>query len=160
MPGSKQPYHAAEEIGLPGAKDFLERCEKSSHRLALSALRSALAEIWNDGHEVVASGLLLASGKPVGSLEDTLASHAKIHTADGEHFRDAIGRAAEELGLGVTRLREKDIWDLAAKVARVSVDVLRVRIASLGKALGPPWRADEKLATAAGCVALASAGRR
>lgn len=76
------------------------------------------------------------------------------------HFRDAIGRAAEELGLAVTRLREKDIWDLVAKVAGVSADVFRVRITSLGKALGPPWRADEKLATAAGCVALASAGRR
>lgn len=156
IPRSKQPYHAAEELGLPEAKALLERCEKSSRRLALSALRAGVEEIRRVGHEVVACGLLLASGKPVGSLEDTLASHAKIHTADGEHFRDAIAAAATQLGLGVTRVREKDVWDRAAKEMKISAEVFQARITAFGRLLGPPWRADEKLATAAGCLALGS----
>ncbi|HEU5249936.1 MAG TPA: hypothetical protein VFW15_08105 [Thermoanaerobaculia bacterium] len=155
IPGSRQPYHAAEEIGLPGAKDFLERCEKGSRQFALAAIRGAVAEIRKGRREVVASGLLLASGKPLGSVEDTLGSHAKIHTADGEHFRDAIARAAGDLGLSLTRVREKDLWDAAAKEMKVSAAVFQERIAALGKTLGPPWRIDEKLATAVGCLALA-----
>jgi hypothetical protein len=46
---------------------------------------------------------------------------------------------------------------------KLSAEVFQARITALGKTLGPPWRADEKLATAAGCVALAlerTGGRR
>jgi len=42
---------------------------------------------------------------PAGPLEQTLASHAMIHTADGQHFRDALAAASEALGLKVVRLR-------------------------------------------------------
>jgi hypothetical protein len=38
---------------------------------------------------------------------------------------------------------------------KVSAAVFQERIAALGKTLGPPWRIDEKLATAVGCLALA-----
>ncbi|HEY6064543.1 MAG TPA: hypothetical protein VIY96_00210, partial [Thermoanaerobaculia bacterium] len=67
--GSKQPYHAAEELDLPKAKELLRRCEETSRGLALRALRDAVSEVEKDRRDVVACGLLLASGKPLGSLE-------------------------------------------------------------------------------------------
>lgn len=150
-----QPYHAAEAIGLPAASELLRRCEEGSRRFALAAIRAAASEIRKHGCDVVASGILLAAGKPLGSLEDTLASHAKIHTADGEHFRDAIARAADRCGLAVTRVRERDVWKKAAEKVEIPIESFQTRIAELGKTLGPPWRQDEKLAAAAACLALA-----
>ncbi|HEX9148488.1 MAG TPA: hypothetical protein VF958_04925, partial [Thermoanaerobaculia bacterium] len=60
------------------------------------------------------------------------------------------------LGLSVMRLREKDVWDRITKEMKVSAEDFQARITALGKTLGPPWRADEKLATAVGCLALAT----
>jgi hypothetical protein len=54
------------------------------------------------------------------------------------------------------RFREKDVWDRAAKEMKVSAEDFQARITALGKTLGPPWRVDEKLATAVGCLALAT----
>ncbi|HLN80484.1 MAG TPA: hypothetical protein VK392_04760 [Thermoanaerobaculia bacterium] len=64
--------------------------------------------------------------------------------------------AAGQLGLSVLRFREKDVWDRVAKELKVSAEGFQARITALGKTLGPPWRADEKLATAVGCLALAT----
>jgi hypothetical protein len=154
--GSKQPYHAAEGLALAAAEKLVRRCEEGSRKLALDAFRVAIAEIEKSGREVVGCGLLLSSGRPLGELADTLASHAKIHTADGEHFRDAIARAAEQCGLDMTKVRERDVWETAAKRMKVPVETFQTRIAALGKTLGSPWRVDEKLATAVACLALGS----
>jgi hypothetical protein len=158
--GSKQPYHAAEGLALAAAEKLIRRCEEGSRRLALEAFRAAIGEVEKGGRDVVGCGLLLASGRPLGDLADTLASHAKIHTADGEHFRNAITRAAARCGLSLTKVREREIWDTAAEKMKVPVETFQTRIAAFGKTLGPPWRVDEKLATAVGCLALAGAGAR
>jgi hypothetical protein len=83
-----QPYHAAEGLGLPRAEKLIRRLQESSRSLALRSIRRAISEVAKGDHEVVTCGILLASGRPLGTLSDTLASHAKIHTADGEHFRE------------------------------------------------------------------------
>jgi len=158
--GSKQPYHAAEGLALAAAEKLIRRCEEGSRKLALEAFRAAIAEVEKSGRNVVGCGLLLSSGRPLGDLADTLASHAKIHTADGEHFRDAIVHAAERCGLSITKVRERDVWERAAGKMRISVETFQTRIAAIGKTLGPPWRADEKLAAAVGCLALAAGSRR
>jgi hypothetical protein len=158
--GSKQPYHAAEGLATAEAASLIRRFEEGSRRLAVEAFRSAIAKVEKCGRRVAACGYLLASGRPLGDLADTLASHAKIHTADGEHFRNAIARAAARYDLDLTKVREPDVWEKAANEMRVSVDSLQARISAIGKTLGPPWRQDEKLATVAGCLALTAASRR
>jgi hypothetical protein len=155
-----QPYHAAEELDLSLAEKLIRRLQESSGRLALKAVKGAISEVAKGGHEVVTCGILLASGRPLGTLSDTLASHAKIHTADGEHFRDAIVSAAERCRLLVAKAREREVWGDAARILDLPVAVLEKRIGAIGKSLGPPWRLDEKLATAVACRALGRWGQR
>lgn len=158
LDGSKQPYHAAEELELGKARVLLRRCEAGSRRLARGALRAALDDVQKKGYGVASCGLLLASGRPLPALEKILASHALIHTADGEHFRDALARAAEGLGLRVLRVREREIHDRAAGELRLTPARLQGAIADLGRALGPPWTQDQKLATLVAWLSL-PAGR-
>jgi hypothetical protein len=150
-----QPYHAAEGRKLNEAAALIARYETSARRLALRAQKAVAEDLARRGYEPVAAAILLASGRPLPALESILASHALIHTADGEHFRAALAHACERSGIPVTGVRERDLPQRAeAALKRPSSD-LTAEVAALGRALGPPWTQDQKLAALAGWVALA-----
>ncbi len=116
---------------------------ESSRGLALEAMEAAIKGLRAQGHEVGGCGVLLGSGKALPGLEGILASHALIHTAEGELFREVVVWAAREHRLAVTGVREKELDGAMLK-----------RIASLGKLIGPPWTQDQKYATVVGLMAL------
>jgi len=154
-PGTpRQPYHAAENLPLAKAAELLDRCARDAEDLARQALADATGALRSAGYEAVACGLLLASGRKLPELPAILASHALIHTADGEHYRDALTRAAEKRDLPVTGIRQKEIWDRAAAALGAPASALRKRIDAAGKPLGPPWTADQKHAAALAWIAL------
>jgi hypothetical protein len=153
--GALQPYHAAEEMGLPKAEAYLVRCTAAADGLARTALSDAVSRAGRSGHPVAACGLLLASGRPLPALDAILRSHALIHTADGEHFRAVLVHAAEGCGLRVVAVKERDVLARGAKALGIPSARLERLVADMGKPLGPPWRQDEKLATLAAWVALA-----
>jgi hypothetical protein len=145
--GSVQPFHEAKELGLAKAQGFLDRCAESSLGVARTEVRKAIVEL--RGYEVTRCGILLGSGRRAG-LEATLRSHAAIHTAEGEFFRDVLRRAVEDCGLEVKGVREKELF---AVCGVGELEMLR-RLKAMGKALGAPWTQDEKFAALAGWMAL------
>lgn len=154
--GSKQPYHEAEGKKPEEGERIVARCIDSSRALARRALRALVTELRGRDHDVAGCGLLLASGRALPEdVHRILASHALIHAAEGEMFRDVLVRAAEGLSLSVTGVRERDVLARAAEVTGRPAAELQRRVAELGRVLGPPWRQDEKLATLAAWVALA-----
>lgn len=157
--GSKQPYHAAEGLQLKKASAIVDRCAETARHLAMEGFQAAIADLREQGHDVVACGLLLASGRPLPALEAILASHALIHTADGELFRDALIRAAERFRLPVIRVREKELHARAGKDLKIPAAQLQDRVAELGRGVGPPWTVDQKLAALIAWLALASPAR-
>jgi hypothetical protein len=157
--GAMQPFHAAEDLKIEKAEALIRRSTEAARKLASRAIRETIADLGKEGHELVACGLLLASGRPLPELAKILASHALIHFADGELFRDALRDESRASGLSVTAVKEREIFDHAAKVLRVSAPALKTRVDGMGRALGPPWRADDKLATLAAWIALAARGK-
>jgi hypothetical protein len=155
--GSKQPYHEAEGRKPKDAERIVSRCIDSSRRLALEALGAVRDELRGGGHEIAGCGLLLASGRPLpDDVHAILASHAFIHAAEGEMFRDVLVRAGEHYSLPVMRVRERELLDHAAVATGLAAPELQRRAGELGRALGPPWRQDEKLATLVAWLVLAS----
>jgi hypothetical protein len=144
--GAKQPYHAAEPLEFADAAALIQRCRDSSMSLAEAGLNALLAQLDAQGHRVVGAGIVFASGRALPDLAAILKSHALIHTAEGEFFRDLVLRACARRSLPVTRITERDARDRDAK-AWTHID-------GLGKSLGPPWRQDEKLASLAAWTAL------
>ena len=151
-----QPFHAAEKMALSDAESFLGECREVAEALANKALRNAMAELAAKGYSVTGSCVLLGSGRPANSLAATLASHTMIHTAEGDFFRDALKKACEYCGLGVSPIKEKQVWEHAVTTLRTSREDLECRISEMGKSIGPPWRQDEKLSALAGWIVLAS----
>ena len=156
IPGSKQPYHTAEKLTLTQAEKLVTRCTERSRALARQELRAAVEQARNSGHEVAGCGIVLASGRPLPDLAATLASHALIHTAEGELFRNVIADACRELNVPVMGVKERDLLAQASAVLGKSDKGLQSYLQKLGRELGPPWTQDEKCATLAAWLALAA----
>jgi hypothetical protein len=116
-----------------------------------------VAELRLAGHEPVAAGLLLAAGRPLPSLREILASHALIHAAEGELFRDVLRQASLAGGLRLTEIKERDLEEAAAASLERSTADLQREVGAWGKVLGPPWRQDEKRAALVAWLALSRA---
>jgi hypothetical protein len=158
--GSVQPFHAAEQLDLKKAEKLIQLCTDSTNALARQALRDVIHDLRKMHYQAVGSCILLASGRPVGTLDSILASHAMIHTAEGEFFRNALRRASEASAMPVTGVKEREILGRSASELGLPAEELRRRTVEMGRLLGPPWRQDEKLATLAGWLVLASESRR
>ena len=156
----KQPYHAAAGMDLKDAKVFLSRCAKGARLLARRSLRKIAEDQNAKGNALVGCGIVLGSGRPLPALAATLSSHALIHTAEGVLFRDALVRAGEDCELAVTGVAEKELYARSAAALRLSEPQLRRRLAEMGKAIGPPWRHDEKNSALVAWLTLAGRGAR
>jgi hypothetical protein len=140
--GSRQPFHAAERLPYEQAEALVLRCRASSTALAQTAVRALVGT-----HRITTAALLCGSGRPLPGLAAILKSHALIHTAEGELFRDVLIEAIRHCGLPLEKIKEKEAWSLATPA-------LRNQIEKLKKQVGAPWTEDEKLATLAAWLAL------
>jgi hypothetical protein len=153
--GANQPYHFAENLELPDAEKYLANCAAASEQLASAAVREMAGEVRARGFEVAGCAIVMAAGRPLPSLADILASHALIHTAEGEFFRRILRQACEAQGIAVTGIRERDLDDRAKAVFGSAAALTQQSIAGLGRSLGPPWTLDQKAAALAASIVLA-----
>lgn len=137
--GPKQPYHAAAAMGLPDAEAFIARCTESTQALATRAVADLLEELAGIGLTTVGSCVLLASGRPTGDLARIITSHPLIHAAEGEFYRNALRNACESCGIPCAGIKEKEL----AGHKYLSL------VSQWGRTMGPPWRQDQKLCSAA-----------
>ena len=157
-PESKQPYHTAEGMALPQASRLLAALRGDGRPPGVRSDRARRPR--SRPRPVTASWASASSIPPAGraaSLEAILASHALIHTADGDHFRNAIAAAAERCGLPATRVRAREPRGRKRPARRAArrqalAEVLR----KLGREVGPPWTADQKSAALLAWLVLAT----
>lgn len=153
--GSTQPYHYVVKKEIHAAETHLARCATESGRLAFETLARLTAELQDRGFLLKSAAILLSSARPLPDLEEILASHALIHTAEGEFFRQAFRSAFAKLKMPVTGIRTRDLDDSAAKAFGKSASAIQKRIDEMGRSLGAPWTKDEKTAALAAAIVLA-----
>lgn len=154
----RQPFHAAEGRPFKEAEALIHRSTDEARTLASRALGQAVAELSGGGEASSGCGLLLAAGRPLPALAQILASHALIHAAEGELYRDALRDASREYGLRLIEVKERDLLELAPRALGLPTAALNQRLAEWGRALGPPWRQDEKRAALVAWLALIRPG--
>jgi hypothetical protein len=152
----RQPFHTAEKLPIDQARDVIARARDEATRLARCAITTVQKRASDVGCDLTSCGLLMASGRPLPALERILASHALIHTTDGELFREALVAAAHGCGLEMFTVKESEVVASASRQFEMEPDAVLRRIARLGAELGPPWAQDEKLTALAAWLALAS----
>jgi hypothetical protein len=122
-------FHAAAEMDHTAAARWIARAQSK----ARSNASRALAPLRAHGAAVCA---LVAREAEAGPLSAVLASHPRIHTAEGCFYRDILRDAC---GLPVC-----------------IIEPAQLDASRLGKLAPPPWGRDQKLATLAACRALTS----
>ena len=155
LAGSKQPYHEVEGLPLEEAERRLARLSDSAGAMAHEAIRALVEEIGRRESAPVSAGILDSSGRKGDSLASILASHALIHTADGNHFREALAMACRRCDLEVVRVRQRDLAGRAAAALGKSPALLAATVRDLGQPFGAPWGADQKSAAMLAWLLLA-----
>ena len=152
----RQPYHTAKKMPLEEGRAFISQVRDEATGLACSALREVQVRLREAGYALTHCGVLLASGRVLPKLEEILAAHPLMHTADGELFREALIQAGGKCGFAVPQVREKELLSRAAKVLRRKEEALLRRVTEAGRGMGSPWSQDEKFAALAAWLALGS----
>jgi hypothetical protein len=151
-PLAKQPFHEAEAMPFEAAQAYIGRCMAASAALACEAVMALAKTATARRFALTRCGIVAASGRPLPELGKVLASHALIHAAEGEFYRDAVAQACAQMQIASARVKERELADwLGARVPD-----FEGKIAEWGRELGPPWTADQKLAAQAAWLALAS----
>lgn len=150
----RQPYHTAEKKSLVEAREFISRVRAEARGLAYEVIHSAQTNLQQQGYELRRCGLLLASGKPLPDLFQILKSHALIHAADGELFREALLHGSKRGGFQAFTMKESELLERAAQALHLEPDSLGRRLTDLGHVFGSPWSQDEKLAALVAWLSL------
>ena len=155
-PESKQPYHAVEFLCVEEATGRLDGYMAVATRLAQDSIHAQSVQLKERGIAVKSVGIIESSSRKQISLPSILASHALIHAADGDHFRNALFVAAEQCRLRVCRIPAKGLEDHAGKYLHLPVNRILETVKNLGVGKGPPWGADQKKAALLAWTLLAA----
>jgi hypothetical protein len=145
-PESKQPYHAVEFLCVEEATGRLDGYMAVATRLAHDSIRSQSEQLQERGIIIRSVGIIDSSSRKQISLPAILASHALIHAADGDHFRNALFVAAEQCRLQVCRIPARTLEAHAGKCLRLPANRILATVNKLALGKGPPWGADQKKA--------------
>jgi hypothetical protein len=150
----RQPYHSAEKRSPAEARSIIARVSTDARCLAYQVLQSVQTSLQEQDYELKRCGLLLASGRQLPALPQILSSHALIHTADGELFREALISASLRCSIKMFTAKESELLETASHTLHLQPDELVRRLTTLGSALGSPWTRDEKFAALVAWLSL------
>jgi hypothetical protein len=156
-PKTVQPYHRARHLPIAAAEAAIARAAALAERLAAAAVREVVRDCTAKGYSGIACGIGGGRARPPVTLAATLASHPLLHAAEGLLFREAVARGAADCGLSVMTVPERDLYAEAAAALHQSAPRVRRCVSDFGRALGPPWREDEKLASTVAWLVLVGA---
>jgi hypothetical protein len=141
----------ARAITLPEAVALVGRVREAAARGAQDGLEALAASV----PMRIASIAIRECPELPHSVEERIIDTRAANMADSIMYRQALAAAAEARGWSVHWYdRERAFQDAAVGIGGKDVDAF---LRALGRSIGPPWQAREKIAAAA---ALAAAARR
>ena len=149
VPDAKQPYHAGFGTARD-AGDELKRLVSSVKSYGGKSVRAVL-------REYAKQAAVRGAGVVVGSLIDpqTIGNdHIRIHAMEGRLFREVVIEAAEQSGLKCAVVRERDLYEAAAKKLKLSEAAIRKTLTDIGRNVERGWRAEQKAAALSAWVLL------
>src|SRR5262249_14477636 len=145
-PGEAFLYHAVLDLPWAEAERAVQPTVRVLEKSAASLLGALLQELKSKSLVVSGVGIVGSADRKLESIGNY---HIRAHAAEGLVFRRVWETAARENGLRFAIYSDKSlVAEAPAKLNLSSVEINRV-LSGLGQSIGPPWRADEKLAATA-----------
>ena len=150
VPETRQPYHDGFYRTEEDPREIARRL-KIVERCAAASVEALLTEEWCESTRCRAATIV------VGSMiePETVGNpHIRAHAHEGRLFRVVLEQALRTSGVTCEVIVEKQLAAATARrLSRSPRDIARM-IDGFGRALGRPWRSDEKAAAAAAWLAL------
>jgi len=137
----------ARKISLVDAVALVKRVHEAAARGAHEAVEALAAAV----PEPIAAIAIRICPKLPATIEERITDTRASNMADSVMYRQALASAAEARGWAVHWYDRDRVFDDAARV--LGVKDLTALLSAMGKAVGPPWQAKEKLAAAAAIAA-------
>jgi hypothetical protein len=153
-PADSFPYHRAAEAGPAAAAALVADARRRQTEAAAAEIGQLLVDLQKQDIAVRTAVTAASTARLPARLEDILASHSRIHAAEGVFARDLVAEACAILKLEVRRVVERELPALASDHLRVGPAQLTARLKAMGAELGPPWSEDFKLCVQAACLYL------
>ena len=148
-------YHQLAEMGDAAAQARIARVRASSQDKAAQGVAEIVAALRRDGRDIGMAVVPKGVAKTDRPLAEIIKSHALIHAAEGDFYRNVVADACASVGLRVSRVVERDLMLEASRTLGVTAVSLEAHLKAMGRALGPPWSDDQKLATMAAWTGMA-----
>lgn len=152
VPATFQPYHEVLDLPWAQAQTAARKLAKNIEQAATRALRSLVKELQAEGFNVSAVGVVGAGERNLDKIGST---HIRAHAAEGVLFRQVLEVAAEANALTNRRFDERNIDHIVEQELKIPLVKVTAHLAAMGRAVGSPWRADEKAAATAAWIMLA-----
>jgi hypothetical protein len=156
IPQSKQPCHASLELPEKEGKRVTKKLLEVVASAARKSVRELLAQANAEGFEVRRAGLVVGSLVDPATLHN---DHIRAHGLEGQMFRTVLGDALGDQKISHRVLLEKNAYRTASPVLGQSAAQAKKMIAKLGESHEGSWRAEEKLAALAACLALTESAK-
>jgi hypothetical protein len=156
-PATSQPYHEVMDLPWEQAQVAVRKTAALIERAASKSLRRLIQQAQSEGYNVCGVGIVGAGNR---NLEKIGSTHIRAHAAEGVLFRQVLETAARLNGLPSRAFDERNLEETAASELGLGIEKLKGQLAEMGRAAGPPWRADEKAAAIGALFALAGKARK
>jgi hypothetical protein len=152
VPATFQPYHEVLDLPWDQAQKAAEKFGTKIERIATRALRGLVKELQSEGFKVIGVGIVGAGER---NLEKIGSTHIRAHAAEGVLFRRVLEVAAGENALPNQRFDERSLGQASETALNLPATKIKSVLAEMGRAVGSPWRSDEKAAATAAWIVLA-----
>ncbi|HEY7292371.1 MAG TPA: hypothetical protein VH583_21210 [Vicinamibacterales bacterium] len=146
---TRQPYHSGFGQAEEDRQEIARRVQ-IVERVARTSVAALLRT--HDVTKTCRAGLVVGSVIDPASVANP---HIRAHANEGRLFRVVVEKALAGKGIDASVIVERELRDSARARLRISDRQLDQRLDAFGKALGRPWRADEKAAALAAWMSLA-----
>jgi hypothetical protein len=153
FPETGQPYHEVMELPWEKAQMAVKKTERKIEAIASKALARLVNELKAESFVVCGVGIVGAGDR---HLEKIGSTHIRAHAAEGVLFRQVLEAGAATNGLANRRFDEKTLDQIAELELIRPAAKLKTTLAEMGRAVGSPWRLDEKAAATAAWLALSA----
>jgi hypothetical protein len=147
-----QPYHAGFGVARSDTAS-LQHLIAGVQSYGRESVARRVAECRAAGYQLSGAGVVIGSEADPDSIANP---HIRAHAAEGRLFRSVVEDALQSCGLTCTTFVERELMAHAAATLGRSEASLKRDLGQLRGTLGPPWRQEQKAATAAAWVVLAS----
>lgn len=151
VPASRQPYHAVMGASAATRATVERRLRTVVQNVTRQSVRDLLQAYRAGGHAVRAVALVVGSDIDPARIAN---DHIRAHALEGRLFRTVLEAAISARRLACAVVLERDAYQLAAGVLGRPAAKLKRAVKELGRLVGGPWRADEKVAALAAWMVL------